>query len=121
MPRPITRLRDKAKRGDQGFPRATLAFYGPDNKQATKAVLAIFLKEGDEPTLYRYFSEEKDVRFRNDFQEDILARIREHEVRSLAMMEKIFGCPHEEGTDFPEGGDCPFCPFWKGKQGSGRK
>jgi len=113
MPRPITRLRDKAKRGDQGFPRATLAFYGPDNKQATKAVLAIFLKEGDEPTLYRYFSEEKDVRFRNDFQKDILARIREHEVRSLAMMEKIFGCPHEEGIDYPEGEKCPRCPYWK--------
>jgi len=28
------------------------------------------------------------------------------------------GCPHEEGLDFPEGEDCPFCPFWKGKQGS---
>jgi hypothetical protein len=28
------------------------------------------------------------------------------------------GCPHEEGQDFPHGEDCPFCPFWKGKQGS---
>jgi hypothetical protein len=28
------------------------------------------------------------------------------------------GCPHEEGEDFPVGEDCPFCPFWKGKQGS---
>ena len=25
------------------------------------------------------------------------------------------GCPREEGEDFPMGGDCPFCPFWKGK------
>ena len=31
------------------------------------------------------------------------------------------GCPHEEGEDFPEGEDCPFCPFWKGKQGSNRR
>lgn len=31
------------------------------------------------------------------------------------------GCPHEEGEDFPVGENCPFCPFWKGKQGSGRR
>ena len=29
--------------------------------------------------------------------------------------------PHEEGLDFPNGEDCPFCPFWKGKQGSKRR
>jgi hypothetical protein len=112
MPKPITCLRDKAKQGDQGFPRATLAFYGPDNKKATKAVLGISLKEGDEPNIHRYFSEEKDVRFRIDIQEDVLARLREHEVRSLIMMEKIFGCPHEEGIDYPEGEKCPKCPYW---------
>ena len=25
----------------------------------------------------------------------------------------------EEGDDFPVGEDCRFCPYWKGKQGSG--
>jgi len=113
MPRPITRLRDKAKRGDQGYPLGTLAFYGPDNKRATKAVLSIFLRDGGEPTLYRFFDEEKDIRFRNDVQEDILARIREHEVRSLVMKEEIFGCPHEEGIDYPLGEKCPRCSYWK--------
>ena len=31
------------------------------------------------------------------------------------------GCPHEEGEDFPDGEDCPFCPFWAGKQGSNHR
>ena len=115
MSRPITTLRNKAKLGDQGFPRATLAFYGPDDKKATKAVLGIFLRDGDEGTIYRYFSEEKDVRFKIDVQEDVIARLREHEVRSLVMREEIFGCPHEEGIDYPEGEDCPKCSFWKGR------
>lgn len=115
MTKPITSLRKKAKLGDQGFPRATLAFYGPDDKKATKAVLGIFLRDGDEGTIHRYFSEDKDVRFKLDVQEDILARLREHQVRSLIMREKIFGCPHEEGIDYPEGEDCPQCPFWKGR------
>ncbi|HPA20658.1 MAG TPA: hypothetical protein PLU30_23115 [Verrucomicrobiae bacterium] len=109
----ITQLRKKAKGGDRGFPRATLAFYGPDNKRATKAVLGIFLSEGAEATIHRYFSEDQDARYRIDIQESILARIREHGVKSLIMMEKIFGCPHEEGIDYPQGEACPRCPFWK--------
>ena len=42
----------------------------------------------------------------------------EHGVKSVATSEGNMGCPHEEGEDFPEGEDCPFCPFWAGKQGS---
>jgi hypothetical protein len=113
--KPITQLRKMAKSGNQGFPQATLAFYGPDDERATKAVLGIFLREGEESTLYRYFSEDKDIRFKIDVQESILAQIKEHEVRSLIMMEAVFGCPHEEGIDYPEGEACPQCPFWKGR------
>lgn len=115
MSKPITILRKKAKLGDLGFPRATLAFYGPDDRKATKAVLGIFLREGDEVTIHRYFSEEKDIRFKIDIQEDVLARLREHEVRTLILREEIFGCPHEEGVDYPVGESCPRCLFWKGR------
>lgn len=113
MAKPITNLRKKAKEGEQGLPRATLAFYGPDDKRATKAVLGIFLTDDEEAIIHRYLNEEKDVRFDVPTQEAILARLREHEVRSLIMVEKVFGCPHEEGVDYPEGGSCPRCPFWK--------
>ena len=104
MARPITTLRKKAKGGDQGFPKASLAFYGPDNKKATKAVLGIILRVGDEPAIHRYFDEAADVRFSISVQEDVLARIREHGVRTVILMEKIIGCPHEEGVDYPLGG-----------------
>jgi len=76
-------------------------------------VLSIFLTHDAELTLYRFFEEAKDVRFRINVQEDILARIREHEVRSLVMKEEIFGCPHEEGIDYPLGEKCPKCSYWK--------
>src|SRR4029077_1894506 len=36
--------------------------------------------------------------------------------RSLAMMEEINGCPHEEGVDYPLGQVCPACPFWAKRQ-----
>ncbi len=114
MSKPITILRKKAKAGDQGAPRATLAFYGPDDRRATKAVLGIFLSnDAEDGIIHRYRVESKDVRYDVKTQQEILARIKEHEVRSLIMVEKIFGCPHEEGIDYPEGESCPMCPFWK--------
>ncbi|MGI9241116.1 MAG: hypothetical protein ACR2RV_09955 [Verrucomicrobiales bacterium] len=116
MAKPITILRKKAKAGDQGLPRATLAYYGPDDRHATKAVLGIFLTDDeDESIINRYFEEGKDVRVDVSIQETVLARLREHGVRSLIMVEKIFGCPHEEGQDYPEGESCPECSFWKGR------
>src|SRR4029077_8266218 len=47
----ITWLRKFVARGDKGYPVATLAFYGPDDKMASKAVLGIFAAKGDEPQL----------------------------------------------------------------------
>lgn len=40
------------------------------------------------------------------------AALEEHAVKSVAMADRIIGCPHEEGTDYPEGQTCPRCPFW---------
>jgi hypothetical protein len=113
--KPLTLLRKKAKLGNRGFPQATLAFYGTDDKRATKAVLGIFLREGDDSTIYRFFSEAKDARYNVEIQQSVLARLNEHGVKSLIMVEKIFGCPHEEGIDYAQGEACPKCPFWKGR------
>ena len=116
MPKPITVLRKKAKAGNLGLPKATLAFYGPDDKRATKAVLGVFLTEDEEDsTIHRFTNEEKDVRFDVVTQQKILARLREHEIRTLVMVEKIFGCSHEEAIDYPEGESCPMCSFWQGR------
>jgi hypothetical protein len=34
-----------------------------------------------------------------------------HGVRQVVTSQRNVGFPHEEGED------CPFCPFWRGKQG----
>lgn len=41
-------LRNRAKLGDRGFPPATVAVYGPDERRATKGVAAIFQGVGRE-------------------------------------------------------------------------
>ena len=103
----------KARRGFSGYPIATVAFYGSNDKVATKVSVGIVLSDGEETVaLERWFSEKVDVRNEHVILEQVLAFIREHGAKSIAMMDRVIGCPHEEGVDYPEGERCPRCPFW---------
>lgn len=42
--------------------------------------------------------------------------LKKFKVKTTIITASPIGCPHEEGVDFPDGGDCPECSFWKGKQ-----
>ncbi len=109
------RLTKKAKKGFRGFPVATIAFYGPDARRASKVTVGIVMAEGQEPAeLRRWFSEHADVREDPTAAEEILALIDGFGVRSVAMVDRIIGCPHEEGIDY-EGPTCPRCPYWAGR------
>jgi len=112
--KPITWLRKFVNRGDQGYPGATLAFYGPDDKKASKAVLGIILSKDSEVQLHKWFRESPDADLRYDIklQNAWIEIIRREGVQSLAMLEEINGCPHEEGVDYPLGQVCTACPFW---------
>lgn len=106
-------LRKKSRRGFRGYPIATVAFYGPDDKRASKAAVGIVAAEGAEAApLKQWFSEDRDVRRDLAIGREIVAFIQEHDARSVVMTDRIIGCPHEEGTDYPEGQVCPQCPFW---------
>ena len=96
------------------YPIATLAFYGPDDTQASKVVLGIQPDADNDFELHKWFrdSPEADLRYDVKLQNTWIEIIRREGVRSLAMMEEIFGCPHEEGIDYPVGEVCPECPFW---------
>ena len=108
------RLGKKAKRGLRGFPVATIAFYGPDDRRASKVTVGIVPAEDQEPAeLRRWFSEQADIREDAAVAEEILALIDEFGVRSVAMVDRIVGCPHEEGIDY-QGPTCPRCPYWAG-------
>jgi len=112
--KPITWLRKFVNRGDRGYPVATLAFYGPDDKKASKAVLGIIPSKDSEAQLHKWFRESPDADLRYDIklQNTWIDIIRREGVRSVAMLEEINGCPHEEGVDYPLGQVCPTCPFW---------
>jgi len=110
------RLSKKAKRGFRGWPVATVAFYGPNDTRATKVAVGILPGEGEEVSeLRRWFSEESgDVRNDAGVTDQVLAFIQEAGALSVAMTERIIGCPHEEGVDY-QGPTCPVCSFWAGR------
>jgi len=109
-------LEKQAKRGFHGYPIATIAFYGPTADFASKVVLAIMRAENAQPdVLERFFSSGTDVRFDDNIGNQVLTVIRTHAARSVVLADQIIGCPHEEGIDYPEGTNCPQCPFWAGR------
>ena len=106
-------LQKKARRGFRGYPVATVAFYGPDDTQATKVAVGIVLQEGaDAEDLQRWFAEKGDVRTDQAIAKEVLEFIQSHAAKSVVMTDRIIGCPHEEGVDYPTGQACPLCPFW---------
>ncbi len=111
--RPRSPLEKKARRGFRGYPVATLAFYGPNDERASKVAVGIVAAEETEAyPLERWLSEQRDVRNDATIGEQILAFIRQHDAKTVVVSDRIIGCPHEEGTDYPEGEVCPRCPFW---------
>jgi hypothetical protein len=109
------RLAKKAKRGFRGYPVATVALYGPDDVTATKIAVGIVPAEGAEATaLRRWLSDGSDIRRDLQVAAEVLGFIEAAGALSVTMVDRIIGCPHEEGIDY-EGPTCPVCPFWAGR------
>jgi len=97
------------------YPIATLIYYGPDDQTVTKIAVGIIESEDAEPIMERWIG--PDVMTNPEVQAQIAGFIEAHGVQNVAVTDGVLGCPHEEGIDFPKGHECPYCPFWRGKQG----
>jgi len=108
-------LTKRVRKGDKGYPIATIAFYGTNNNLASKVVCAIIMHEGaDVEPMKKWFSS-LDLRKSEQVMRELLQFIDENGAKSVSMNPEIIGCPHEEGIDYPEGNYCPECDFWKGR------
>lgn len=107
-------LSKKKRQGFRGYPLATLSFYGPSDKTATKLAIGVVRSDNDQAEIVeRIFSESDTVDLRtNETHERIADILKELGVKSVVMADRIIGCPHEEGIDYPENEKCPQCPFW---------
>lgn len=108
-------LRELTESGFRGYPVATVMLYGPDDMRATKLAVGIMQKNEPMPTVLKRWlveGDEDDIRDEHKIWIEALDVIKSQQVKTVVMTEGIFGCPHEEGIDYPEGESCPECPFW---------
>ena len=98
------------------YPLATITVYGPDSTLATKLVVAVIERPGQrEPSAMRSWTTHAvDVRHDPVIAADVAAFLLEHGAKETVSTDRIIGCPHEEGIDYPIGRTCPRCPFWAG-------
>ena len=108
-------LAKKLKNGFKGYPVATIALYGPTDKTATKLVVGIVPHERADADQLKKWYADGDIMKKPGIAEEVLQFIKENNAKSVAMTDRIIGCPHESGIDYPEGQSCPQCPFWDGR------
>ncbi len=108
------RYKKRLKQGARGFPVATIAYYGPNDRVATKVVVS-FAKDPDGETaeMERWTSDGSDLREDPASIDRIITLLDRWRPKSVVSPDRIIGCPHEEGIDYPEGEACPECPFWE--------
>ena len=107
----LAKQRQQPAQAVRRFPIGTIALYGPDDKRTTKIAASVIAREGAEPLLERWVG--NNLKDNPKVRREIQAFFKQHGVRSIVASDRNMGCPHEEGADFPQGGDCPFAPSGK--------
>lgn len=105
-------LQNQDKHQDQGLPIAAIAYYGPTNETATKVVVAIISADKSILESKKWTTSEEDIRFTQTVSKELAVYIANHRVSKVVIADGILGCPHEAGIDYPEGEQCPYCPYW---------
>ena len=110
-------LKKKARRGFQGFPVATVAWYGPDDQRASKVAVGIIIEDGGEPqALERWLSRDQDIRHDRVVGAEIQQFIREHGVKSVVASDGIVGIVRmKKARTIRMGKPVRQCPFWADK------
>src|SRR5471030_2697837 len=108
-------LRSRSRRRGR-YPLATIAAYGPDATLATKLVVSVVKRPGRRgPSAVRTWTTQAvDVRHDPTIAADVASFVRQERAKETVTSDRIIGCPHEEGIDYPMGRACPRCPFWAG-------
>ncbi len=92
------------------FPVATITYHGPDDQTVTKISAGIVLSGKDTPIVKHWSGDGigEDVAAA----EEIGQFLKEHETQRIITSKNVMSCPHIEGVDYPDGENCPQCPFW---------
>ena len=103
-----------SQRSRANYPLATVSAYGPDNKRATKLVVGVLRRAGQKHPnpMHSWSTDAGDVRNDPVIAAELADWLRRQGIKDTLSYDRIIGCPHEEGIDYPMGRACPQCPFW---------
>ena len=101
------------------YPIGAIDYYGPDDKTTTKIFASVYFDPDLDVNPATRCWVGTNVVEDPEIQQEIRVFFGEHGITNWDLSDGNLGCPHDEGLDYPVGEDCPFCPFWKGKQGRG--
>jgi hypothetical protein len=113
----LKRSLERIALGKSGYPAATVSYFGPDDRFASKVVVGISFgaPHGDIDRVRTWHSTGDDVRRDLGIHAEIFSFLQANEAEKVVVVDRIIGCPHEDGIDYPHGGTCPHCPFWSGR------
>ena len=64
--------------------------------------------------MHTWTTQSVDVRHDPAIAAEVASFVQQHGAKETVTSDRIIGCPHEEGIDYPMGRTCPRCPFWAG-------
>jgi hypothetical protein len=99
-----------AKENKYTYPIGTLVYYGPDDQTVTKIVASVIPQEGADMISKRWYGD--GVVQDTQVIAELGRFFKSHQVQKVLMTGSVAGCPHEAGLDYPEGEECPHCPYW---------
>lgn len=92
----------------------TISLYGKNDQVASKLVATtIHMGSKKIKEMKKWYSyAEVDVREIPEVVKELAVFVEKWNPKILSSLDKIIGCPHEEGIDYPENESCQECPFW---------
>ena len=111
------RVSGKGPRRRSAGPAGTIAYFGLDDQIASKVVVGIVDERGEVLETRRWYEADGDVRRSPRITAEIAAFLKSRGVVRTIGVDRILGCPHEEGLDYPKGGGCKQCTFWADRRG----
>ncbi|MDR3504156.1 MAG: hypothetical protein P4L79_16430 [Legionella sp.] len=73
----------KSKKGFNGYPTASIAFYGPTNHLATKLIVGISDEENSELELFKWYNGTFDIRSNAKILGEVKKLLATHQIKSV--------------------------------------
>jgi len=108
-------LKKRTRRGFRGYPIATVAYYGPDDRTVNRISVGIIAEDGGEADMRRFYGEPgQNIRDDIPIHRAVVDHIKARKVVSVALLDQVNGCSCHDDDEMPAAVRCAVpCTFWE--------